>query len=101
MQLCDSLSAEGLFAAPDQIIVSAGGSAYYDLVAHVLSGKSPGIVPILRSGCYVTHDIGFYRRLLTHIQTPGHRRARASPRSRARSLVARDFAAAARIKPSC
>lgn len=68
MQLCDSLTAEGLFAAPDQIIVSAGGSAYYDLVAHVLSSKSPGIVPILRSGCYVTHDIGFYRRLLTHIQ---------------------------------
>jgi len=68
MQLCDSLSAEGLFAAPDQIIVSAGGSAYYDLVAHVLTGKSPGIVPILRSGCYVTHDIGFYRRLLTHVQ---------------------------------
>jgi D-serine dehydratase len=68
MQLCDSLSAEGLFAAPDQIIVSAGGSAYYDLVAHVLSSKSPGILPILRSGCYVTHDIGFYRRLMTHIQ---------------------------------
>jgi D-serine dehydratase len=68
MQLCDSLSSEGLFAAPDQIIVSAGGSAYYDLVAHVLARKSPGIVPILRSGCYVTHDVGFYRRLLTHIQ---------------------------------
>jgi D-serine dehydratase len=67
-QLCEALSAEGLFAAPNQIIVSAGGSAYYDLVAHVLSSKSPGIVPILRSGCYVTHDIGFYRRLLTHIQ---------------------------------
>jgi len=68
MQLCESLSAEGLFAAPGQIIVSAGGSAYYDLVAHVLSSNSPGIVPILRSGCYVTHDIGFYRRLMTHIQ---------------------------------
>ena len=39
-QLCESLTAERLFAAPDQIIVSAGGSAYYDLVAHVLSGKS-------------------------------------------------------------
>jgi D-serine dehydratase len=68
MQLCESLSAEGLFAAPEQIIVSAGGSAYYDLVAHVLARKPPGIVPILRSGCYVTHDIGTYRRMLTHIQ---------------------------------
>lgn len=68
LRLCDSLDAEQLFAAPDQIIVSAGGSAYYDLVAHVLSGAAPGVVPILRSGCYVTHDSGFYRRLLTRIQ---------------------------------
>lgn len=68
VQLCKSLTAEELFAAPEQIIVSAGGSAYYDLVAHVLSGNVPGVVPILRSGCYVTHDSGFYRRLLTRIQ---------------------------------
>jgi D-serine dehydratase len=68
VQLCESLLAEGLFAAPNQILVSAGGSAYYDLVAHVLSAKASGIVPILRSGCYVTHDIGAYRRSLTHIQ---------------------------------
>ncbi len=68
MQLCDALSADGLFAAPDQIIVSAGGSAYYDLVAHVISAKAPGIVPILRSGCYVTHDVGSYRRMLAHIE---------------------------------
>jgi D-serine dehydratase len=68
LDLCKSLDAEKLFRAPDEIIVSAGGSAYYDLVAHALSGKLPGVVPILRSGCYVTHDIGFYRRLLTHIQ---------------------------------
>lgn len=68
LRLCDSLVAERLFAAPEEIIITAGGSAYYDLVAHVLSGKSRGVVPILRSGCYVTHDAGFYRRALTHIQ---------------------------------
>jgi len=68
LELCKALDAEKLFSAPDQIIVSAGGTAYYDLVAHVLSGKLPGVVPILRSGCYVTHDAGFYRRLLTHIE---------------------------------
>lgn len=68
LKLCGTLVVEGLFAAPDQIIVSAGGSAYYDLVAHVLSGKTPGITPVLRSGCYVTHDIGFYRRLSAHIE---------------------------------
>jgi D-serine dehydratase len=78
LELCEALAAHQLFAAADQIIVSAGGSAYYDLVAHVLSGKSSNssrVVPILRSGCYVTHDIGFYHRLLTHIQ----RRAIAGP----------------------
>jgi len=68
LRLYESLAADKLFAAPDQIIVSAGGSAYYDLVAHVLSGQAPGVVPILRSGCYVTHDSGFYRRLLTRIR---------------------------------
>src|SRR6202022_641899 len=68
LRLYEALAADGLFADPDQIILSAGGSAYYDLVAHVTSGRSQGVVPVLRSGCYVTHDSGFYRRLLTHIQ---------------------------------
>ena len=64
----ESLAAERLFADPTQVIVSAGGSAYYDLVAHVLSGRHPSVVPILRSGCYLTHDAGFYRRSLERIQ---------------------------------
>ena len=67
-QLYELLMTESLFADPDQIIVSAGGSAYYDLVAHVLSDRSRGLVPILRSGCYLTHDSGFYRRLLSRIE---------------------------------
>jgi D-serine dehydratase len=68
LRLYDALAADSLFADPDQIILSAGGSAYYDLVAHILSGRSQGVVVVLRSGCYVTHDSGFYRRLLTSIQ---------------------------------
>ena len=68
LQLQKLLGAESLFADPDQIIVSAGGSAYYDLVAHILADKSTGIVPILRSGCYLTHDSGFYSRLLRRIE---------------------------------
>ena len=67
-RLYELLMTESLFADPDQIIVSAGGSAYYDLVAHVLSDRSRGLVPILRSGCYLTHDSGFYRRLLSRIE---------------------------------
>lgn len=76
--LCAALIAEQLFAAPDQIILSAGGSAYYDLVARLLPGGSPGIVPVLRSGCYVTHDGGFYDRLLRRIE----HRAAAGPAPR-------------------
>jgi len=68
LQLFKSLLAEGLFADPQRIILSAGGSAYYDLVAKILSEKSTGVVPILRSGCYVTHDSGFYRRLLQRVE---------------------------------
>ncbi len=54
---------EGLFTG--EPILSAGGSAYFDLVARGL--KTDGIVPLLRSGCYLTHDTGFYNRLLAHV----------------------------------
>lgn len=68
LQFCDALAAEGSFADPDRIILSAGGSAYYDLIAQAFSARSPHVVPILRSGCYLTHDSGFYRRLLARMQ---------------------------------
>jgi D-serine dehydratase len=54
---------EGLFAG--EPILSAGGSAYFDLVARGL--KTDGVTTILRSGCYLTHDTGFYKRLLDHV----------------------------------
>lgn len=47
----------------DRVIVSAGGSAYFDVVADHLSEPWPeGITPtlVLRSGAYVTHDDGLY-----------------------------------------
>jgi len=67
----EQLRAEGLFADPDEVILTAGGSAYYDLVAHALAGNAPGAVPVLRSGCYVTHDSGFYRELLARMDDRG------------------------------
>ncbi len=48
--------AEGL-DLPEDAVVSAGGSAYFDQVAEVLAGLNP----VLRSGAYVTHDDGMYR----------------------------------------
>lgn len=65
----------GLFADPREILLSAGGSAYFDLVARRLAGEARTglvpLVPLVRSGCYVTHDSGFYQRLLGEIAARG------------------------------
>jgi D-serine dehydratase len=59
-------------------ILSAGGSAYFDLVVRELSAPavsgatSPTV--LLRSGAYISHDHGFYRRL-----TPGGKPGRSGP----------------------
>jgi D-serine dehydratase len=55
--------AEGLFEVP-RPLVSAGGSAVFDLVANGLACITGGrsLQALLRSGCYVTHDDGAYRR---------------------------------------
>jgi D-serine dehydratase len=57
---CDS---EGLMA-PGPVILSAGGSAFYDLVAetfNALSLEREKLV-VIRSGCYLTHDSIMYER---------------------------------------
>ncbi|MER7584843.1 alanine racemase [Kitasatospora sp. NPDC097691] len=41
-------------------VVTAGGSAYFDLVAEETTGLSDALV-VLRSGAYVAHDDGYYR----------------------------------------
>ena len=54
---------EGLFGTPE-ILVSAGGSSYFDLVASGfkrLHGLSRPLRPVLRSGCYLTSDHGMYQ----------------------------------------
>lgn len=49
-----------LYPADLTPIVTAGGSAYFDVVADVLAGLENAQV-VLRSGAYVAHDDGFYR----------------------------------------
>jgi D-serine dehydratase len=59
---------EGLFAGPS-VILSAGGSAAFDIVARELPTRlSMPVQTILRSGCYVTHDSGFYARMLAGVR---------------------------------
>lgn len=58
---CD---AQQLFEA-DEILMTAGGSAIFDLVADALKLKlSRPVQGLLRSGCYVTHDHGTYQRFM-------------------------------------
>jgi D-serine deaminase-like pyridoxal phosphate-dependent protein len=48
----------------EEIVVSAGGSAWFDAVAEVfagLPGLSRPVLKLLRSGAYVSHDDGQYR----------------------------------------
>lgn len=53
-------AAERLFA-PGPVLLSAGGSAYYDLVAERLGHSGiEGAQVLLRSGCYLTHDAAVY-----------------------------------------
>lgn len=60
----DYCRAGQLFDPRGPAILSAGGSAYFDIVARVLGDLAVGDARVLlRSGCYLTHDSLFYRRL--------------------------------------
>jgi D-serine deaminase-like pyridoxal phosphate-dependent protein len=59
-----------------EAIVSAGGSAYFDRVLARFGGRGD-VVCVLRSGCYVTQDGGFYEELSPLAgRAPGGRRLR-------------------------
>jgi D-serine deaminase-like pyridoxal phosphate-dependent protein len=68
------LAGDGCFDGTDEVMITAGGSAYFDQVAEVLGPLAgPGVKVVLRSGAYVAHDDGFYRRispLARHGTTP-------------------------------
>lgn len=61
-RLTQRLADEGHFAHLAEVVVTAGGSSYFDLVVRHLTGWSSArpIRTILRSGCYVTHDVALY-----------------------------------------
>lgn len=56
----------------DEILISAGGSAYFDFVADAfaaLDGLSRPLRRVLRSGCYLTSDHGLYHGLQQEMRT--------------------------------
>ncbi|MFG3238922.1 amino acid deaminase [Streptomyces sp. NPDC048157] len=64
----------GRFAAADgEIVISAGGSAWFDAVADVFAEipeLSAPVLKLLRSGAYVSHDDGHYRHLTPFNRVP-------------------------------
>ncbi|GGN82049.1 amino acid deaminase [Streptomyces albiflavescens] len=63
----------GRFAGLDEIVVSAGGSAWFDAVADVFARipeLSLPILKLLRSGAYVSHDDGHYRKITPFTRIP-------------------------------
>lgn len=68
-ELAQRCATDGLFET-DEVLLSAGGSAYFDLVAGRLGPVDLGQPSrvLLRSGCYVSHDGGHYARLIARLE---------------------------------
>lgn len=63
----------GRFTGLDEIVISAGGSAWFDAVAEVFAEipeLSLPVLKLLRSGAYVSHDDGHYRKLTPFNRVP-------------------------------
>ncbi|MFJ3495585.1 amino acid deaminase [Streptomyces sp. NPDC086091] len=63
----------GRFAGAEEVVVSAGGSAWFDAVADVFAEipeLSLPVLKLLRSGAYVSHDDGHYRKLTPFNRVP-------------------------------
>ncbi|MFJ5682667.1 amino acid deaminase [Streptomyces sp. NPDC093099] len=71
--LAAEFDAAGRFGDTDEIVVSAGGSAWFDAVADVFAeipALSRPVLKLLRSGAYVSHDDGHYRHLTPFNRVP-------------------------------
>ena len=68
-EIAVAVDAEGLFAETEDIILSAGGSGFFDMVVDRLSRVklSRKSELVIRSGCYLTHDGHMYRELFSGI----------------------------------
>ncbi|MEW2162571.1 amino acid deaminase [Streptomyces sp. NPDC007084] len=71
--LAAAFDGAGRFRGVDEIVVSAGGSAWFDAVADVFAEipeLSLPVLKLLRSGAYVSHDDGHYRKLTPFTRVP-------------------------------
>ncbi len=68
-QVAERCSTEGLFAE-GPVILTAGGSDFYDLVVQKLESPSGAheVLRVIRSGCYLTHDSEYYQKMFRRIR---------------------------------
>ncbi len=61
------------FAGRAEVLLTAGGSSYFDRVAAKFAPahRGPGTRVVLRGGSYLTYDHGFYRRKMQDLQRRG------------------------------
>ncbi|QJA00509.1 amino acid deaminase [Leifsonia sp. PS1209] len=78
LALHDAIEAAGLYPDDAPTILTAGGSAYFDVVAEVLAPRRDlagergrAVDVLLRSGAYITHDDGFYSGITPLGRGPG------------------------------
>ena len=85
--IAERIAAARLFASDRQVILSAGGSRFFDLVAARLReadvGGQPPLV-VLRSGCYISHDALQYERAFERLS---QRTGVAAPPGRLRNAI--------------
>jgi len=70
VEVTNEIAAKDLFQR-NPIILSGAGSAWYDIVAEVFTARSfeYPVEIVLRPGCYLTHDIGAYRKAQSRIHS--------------------------------
>ncbi|MER6699089.1 alanine racemase [Streptomyces fimicarius] len=71
--LAAAFDGEQRFAGAEEIVISAGGSAWFDAVADVFAEipeLSLPVLKLLRSGAYVSHDDGHYKHLTPFNRVP-------------------------------
>lgn len=71
--LAAAFDAEKRFTGAEEVVISAGGSAWFDAVADVFAEipeLSSPVLKLLRSGAYVSHDDGHYKHLTPFNRVP-------------------------------
>jgi D-serine dehydratase len=68
VDIARDLATEGLFDR-SPILLSGAGSSWYDVVAEEFSAArfNDAVEIVLRPGCYLTHDVGAYKKAQTRI----------------------------------